>query len=416
MEVNFNYFMKDGRLKWKRFPKPKRTINIIDVSDSPHDPDTLRDYKKYSKNIDEYNKLWKSDYIDFFQNGYDVEVEEFGDYFDRNINKFLGKLKIFKGYYSLVSELFYWYIFNEKDFKQVVGVKCSLEERKRWKVSWINSIVKNNEISDDDKIFLKFIELNFIEVKTSSEKEYLHEFIEEDATVNELNIIASQNNILLKGKKDEKKIILLEALENNLITNTTIDIFRPTEIFDKWIEDLQIKYIEIIEQALETFDYPEMYKAAVWGEVVRIHGEEDYPFLVSEIEKRPGKSIALFKELKKKYEESKIKRKEEVEKDLKTGKRLIITSIYDVTEEKLNRASWIETTNATTTEALRELERLNNIKDKQEQREIEQAAKDGIAESEAEWRAKQLQEKFNIFIVFIVIIGIITIFNKLFNR
>ena len=410
MKVDFNYFMKDGRLKWKRFPKPKRTVNIIDVSDSPHDSDILRDYRKYSENLDEYNKLWKSDYIDFFQSGYDVEVEEFRDYFDRNINKFLGKLKIFKGNYILVDELFYWYIFNEEDFGQKVGVKCSPEERKRWKVSWINNTIINNEISDEDKIFLKFIELNFIEVKTSSEKEYLHEFIEEDAKVNELNNIALQNNIILKGKKDEKIIILLEALENNLITNTTIDIFRPTEIFDKWIEELQIKYIETIEQALETFDYPEMYKAAVWQEVVRIHGEEDYPFLVSEIEKRPGKSIALFKELKKQYEESKIKRKEEIEKDLKSGKRLIIRTIYDVTEEKLKRASWIETNNETTDEALKELERLNNKKDEQVQNEIDQVMIVGVAEAE------QIQEKFKTFIViFVVGIVIITILNRIFN-
>lgn len=253
MVINWDYFIgKDGRLKFKRMPKPKRTVNISDVSDNPFDAASLKNMMECSKNLDEYNKYWKEDYSYFFENYYEVEIEEFGDYFDRNINNFLGELKFLQGNYFLVEGLFYWWKFNGDD-----GEKGSIEDRKTWKIFRLKKDIKNAVLTEEEKIFLKFIELGFIETNTTNEKKYLYEFIK-DANVQDLNYIAIKNNIVTIGKKQDKLNALIKAVADGLIKNTLIDIYRPTKIFDKWFNGLQVKYIETIEQALETFKYPEI--------------------------------------------------------------------------------------------------------------------------------------------------------------
>ncbi|MCD4668418.1 MAG: hypothetical protein K8R44_07525, partial [Sulfurimonas sp.] len=200
MKMDWNYFMKDNAFKFKRLPKPKRTVNIIDVSEHMSDGSTMRDLKKIAKNIDEYNKWCIDDYIFAFKDGYDVEIETFWEYCDRNPYKFLGKLNILKGNIDLVEDLYYWWKVDENGN----GTAISPEDKKDWKILWLNGSVKEKSEYLDEEILLIFKKSGFIEVISTSEKKYLIEYITEHTKVPDLHDIPKKDTIMIKGKKQDK--------------------------------------------------------------------------------------------------------------------------------------------------------------------------------------------------------------------
>lgn len=250
--MDFNYFVTDGVMKFKRLPSPKGSVKIKDYTDLS----ILRDLIKDS------NTEYKiREYYDFFSfiGSYEVEVEDFSDYISRNPKKFLGKLHELKNNYMLVEELFYWaddYYWNEpRDITQ-----------------WMILCRQDKQQSQEEKLLIKLEKYNIIEMKTSSEKSDLINYIKSGITVYELDKIAL-NNITVNGKKDDKINQLIEAVEKDLIDTLSIVMYRPGKGFQKWFDDLQVKYVDEIEYAISTFDYPELYVASIWDEVLHINNE-----------------------------------------------------------------------------------------------------------------------------------------------
>ena len=326
MEMDWNYFIVDGVFKFKRLPKPKRTVNITDESFHMSDAQTMKDLKKIAKDINTFNEWCINDYISMFKDGYLVDVETFWEYCDRNPYKFLGKLNILKGNIDIVEDLYYWWVFD----KHGNGTAISHGEKKNWKILWVYGSVKSDTENLYEKILLKFIKLGFIEVKTTPEKKYLIEFITEYAKVADLNNILNQENIVFKGKKQDKINTLLKAIESNLIKNTLMDIYKPTIKFDKWINELQIKYVELIENALKTFKYPDIYIASVW-EVVYNDTEGDLPLIANIVKMRQKKYFDLFDTIEK-------EEKKEHERLVHSGEEYTINCISDVDKEKIKKA------------------------------------------------------------------------------
>ena len=405
MEMDWNYFIVDGVFKFKRLPKPKRTVNIIDESFHMSDAQTMKDLKKMAKDINTFNEWCINDYISMFQDGYLVEVETFWEYCDRNPYKFLGKLNILKGNIGLVEDLYYWWVFD----KHGNGTAISHGEKKDWKILWINSSIKNNTENIYEKILLKFIKLEFIEVKTTSEKKYLIEFITEHAKVTDLNNILSKENIEFKGKKQDKINILLKAIESNLIKNTLIDIYKPTKNFDKWINELQIKYVELIENALKTFKYPDIYIASVW-EVVYNETEGDLPLIANIVKMRQKKYFDLFDTIEK-------EKKEEHTRRVDSGEEYTINCISDINKEKIKKAKVIIITD--------EADDLTNKLYKKIKKEIQEERVKEFKKKEKrknyfnEYKSKKQEDngnqKLNTYLTVFIIIVFILIVLKIFS-
>ena len=146
----------------------------------------------------------------------------------------------------------------------------------------------------------------------------------------DLNNILNQENIVFKGKKQDKINTLLKAIESNLIKNTLMDIYKPTIKFDKWINELQIKYVELIENALKTFKYPDIYIASVW-EVVYNDTEGDLPLIANIVKMRQKKYFDLFDTIEK-------EEKKEHERLVHSGEEYTINCISDVDKEKIKKA------------------------------------------------------------------------------
>ena len=396
IEMDWNYFAVDGRYKFKRLPKPPSTISIKDISESPFESHETREMKEMSNSLSEYNNLWKERYKDWYVSLYEIEVEEFGEYFDRNLNKFLGNLKIFKGYYYIIEELFFWWYFDGYSD----GIKGSIGHRKTWKLSWIQ---KDTDFTDEDKIFQKFIDLNFVEISTTTDEVFLQKYITEDAKVKDLNTLAKENNITLKGKKDEKITLLLDALQKGLIINTSFNVYRPTITFDKWINGLQSDYIDRIEEALKTFNYPDLYIANVWSEAININGAEDFPLIKSLIEIRQKKYINILNEVDAQEKKETEDREQRIKDDIISGKRLIIKTVDDITREKVDKAMCIiyDDTNEDIKEKLESI-------DKQREDEFELEWRSEIAAEEEE--AKK-EEQLKFFTAVIIVATIFIIFS-----
>jgi len=329
MEMDWNYFIVNGVFKFKRLPKPKRTVNITDESFHMSDAQTMRDLKKMAKDINTFNEWCIDDYIDMFKDGYLVDVEAFWEYCNRNPYKFLGKFNFLKGNIDIVEDLYYWWTFDNDGN----GTAISNGEKKDWKILWVHGSVKSDTENLYENFLLKFIKVGFIEVKTTSEKKYLIEFITKHAKVADLNNILNQENIVFKGKKQDKINTLLKALESNLIKNTLMDIYKPTIKFDKWINELQIKYVELIENALKTFKYPDIYIASVW-ELVYNDTEGYLPLIANIVKMRQKKYFNLLDTIEK-------EKKEEDERRIHSGEEYIINCIDDLDKEKIKKAKVI---------------------------------------------------------------------------
>lgn len=263
--MNWDYFIVDGQFKIRKLPRPKQTVKIEDLTDI--DSDYRTELKSYGKDIEGAKK----NYLDYYGDILMVEVELFNEYFNRNPKKFLKELNGLKGKYSFIEELYYWTDDTYNDIKRNTE-------------SWDRFDCYDENFCPDEKTLIKMEKLDIIERKKSSEKTDLNAYIKSNTTVSELNNIAINNNITVSGKKAEKINQLIEALQNGLITHTTINMYRPGKNFQPWLNQLQINYIDEIEYALSTFDYPEFYIMEVWREADLANNE--FPLIETTIRER----------------------------------------------------------------------------------------------------------------------------------
>lgn len=255
--MDFNYFVTDGVMRFKRLPSPKATVKIKDYTDL----ETLRDLIKGADT--EYKIKQYHEYFSYL-GAYEVDVESFSEYFDRNPKKFLEKLNGLKGYYDLIEELLYWaddYYWEEP------------RDITKWEILFSENKEYTTPRSQEDKLFMKLEKFDIIEMKKSSEKSDLIKYIQSGITVAELKIIATNNNIVISGKKDDKINQLVQAIENALVNELSVVMYRPGKGFKKWFDELQIKYVNEVEYAISTFDYPEFYTATIWDEALNVNNE-----------------------------------------------------------------------------------------------------------------------------------------------
>lgn len=265
--MNWDYFIVDGKFKIRKFPVTKGTVKIQDITDI--DSAFRTEMKNYGKTIEESKEI----FTEYYSGVVEVEVELFDEYFDRNIKNFLGDLKGLKGKYSFIMELFYW------DDNEYWGEERSLE-------TWDWLYESDQEFCPNRKTLSKMENLEIIEIKASSEKSHLLKYIESNAAVDKLNNIAMENSVSISGKKAEKINQLIDALEKGLIKHTTINMFRPGKNFKAWHDTLQLKYIDELEFAVSTFDYPEYFLVLIWEESVLL---SEFPLIEKTIKERQKK-------------------------------------------------------------------------------------------------------------------------------
>ncbi len=307
--MDWTYFIVDGKFKIRKFPRPKQTVKIQDITEIESFFRT--EMKHYGKTIEEAKEI----YTDYYTDMCEVEVEIFHEYFDRNPKKFLEELNGLKGKYAFIEVLYYWaddtYWSAERSIEM-------------WNILYKSS----QKFSPDAKTLNMLEKLKLIERKSSSKKSDLIEYIESDAIVGELNNIADENNITVSGKKEDKIKQLIEALQKGLIKYTTIDVYRPGKNFQAWLNELQIKYIDEIEYALSTFDYPEFYIIEVWREAVLVNNE--FPLIETTIKKRQQKYFELIAKAEERLENIPKQSTEEFEVG---GINITITTTIDTDNE-----------------------------------------------------------------------------------
>ena len=302
--MNWNYFIIDGNFKVKKLPTPKRTVKIKDVSEL--DYILKSEIKTYAKTIDEAKKIYTDYFTDMM---YEVDVEKFYEYADRNLNKFFGELNGLKGKYGFIEEMFYW---SDNTYW---GSDRNID-------MWDILYESNQEFCPNKKTLLQMEKLEIIERKKSTEPSDLISYLKSYATVPYLNNIAFENNLTLSGKKADKINQLIDGIEKGLVSHLTVDMYRPNINFERWLNNLQIKYIDEIELALATFDYPKLYIAEVWGEVIFVNDE--FPVIKTTVKERHKKYFDL---LFKVEAESKVKKKQASNELNELGVNVTITVV-----------------------------------------------------------------------------------------
>jgi len=254
--MNWNYFIEEETFTTKRLPSPPiDMVKIKDISDIPY---LKYDIKHYSNNIEESKEI----YIDYFNDGilYEVDVESFDLYFDRNKKNFLNEAKGLKKRYCFIEELLNW---GDSDFW---GCERNLSQ-------W-DSIVDINSYCSVSKKTLQVLEnLKIVELKKTSDINEMREYLQKSYTVDDLKKIADKYQIELSGVKKNKVDLLIEAIKNGKIKNFSIEMYRPGKNLNIWLQSLQKKYIEEVENVISYFDYPLLYIVEIWKEVENVNFE-----------------------------------------------------------------------------------------------------------------------------------------------
>lgn len=311
--MNWDYFIVDKKFKIRKFPVTKGTVKIRDITDINSYFRT--EMKNYGKTIEESKKIFTEYYTEMVE----VEVEPFDEYFDRNVKKFLGELYGLKGKYSFVQELFYW------DDNEYWSEERSIE-------TWDRLDTYNLEFSADSKTLIKMEKLGLIEIKSSSDKSNLIKYIESDTTVGELDTIAFENNLSITGKKNDKINQLIDALKKEQIKHTSIEMFRRGKNFQTWFNALQISYIDELEFAVSTFNYPEYYLLELWREAALVNGE--FPLIEIKIKERQKIYFDIIEKNKQRQKDIVIPSTETFEID---GVNISITTTLETDKEEVEK-------------------------------------------------------------------------------
>jgi hypothetical protein len=253
--MNWDYFIENGTFKAKRLPATKGTVKIKDSTDL-YD---LQDYLKEVNSIEEAIEAYEHCFDDHYM--YEVEVETFEEYFDRNQNKFLGEVGKLKGKFSLIEELKEW---NEE------------EQEYGW-------------IFVDETLGKQLNKFNLAEVKNNIDEKDWIEFLTSKYHIQDMKAIGDKHSIPTKGNKEKIAKTLLNAIQAGLIEHDSPFLIRPGNKLEQWFGQLQVKFASVVDSALSSFDYPSPYISAVWDMVLTDNSE--HGVLVSTIREKYGKYL-----------------------------------------------------------------------------------------------------------------------------
>jgi len=250
--VNWEYFIDNGLFKAKRLPATSGAVKIKDVTDL----DDLRAYLKEADSVEESIKAYEHCFDDPCM--YDIEVETFEEYFNRNPNKFLGDVGKLKGKLGFIEELREW---DEED--QEYG--------------WIFI---------DDVLGKQLDRYGIVEIKKDIGEDDWIEFLENKYKVKDMKSLGERFSIPLKGNKANMIKIFYDAIESGLVKHDKPCAIRPGGNIEKWFGEVQVKFVSEVEFSLSKFDYPKAYTSAVWDMVVSDNSE--YDLLVNQINNKYG--------------------------------------------------------------------------------------------------------------------------------
>ncbi len=244
--MDFAYFLDDARnFRARRLPSPKQSaIRFKDVSDLYELREEIRDSS--NPNERQFQQLYNHVFDSYY--AFDVEVEEFDDAVQANRQKLLGKYSWLKKHWDILYSLF-----DDDD-------------------SFAQSSLSEEWHSLDEQQATAFIKAEFVEQKDPLTLEYtdwsnhLHDLLLAD-----LKDLAKPRKIKLSQKKADLVRCLVNYEEENPGSLVKPTFFRPTLLLSQTIQAIQTSYVDAIETALTSFDYPKPFKIAIWLEVEDLH-------------------------------------------------------------------------------------------------------------------------------------------------
>ncbi len=232
--MDWDYFIDDGRFKAKRLPFSSKRIKAKDCTGLSGIRDCLKDTTTISESIEAYKHCFDR------YSAYEVEIETFDELFNRNPDGFLGNLTKFKSNYYIIENIFEWFD-SEKEYEWYF-IETSLA----------------NQLKNEDLITIK---------ENIDENDWV-EYLTKKYNLKEMNKICEDYSLKIHRTKNKSAKTQIEAINTGLLKLKNPCPIRPNENLTKWHENLQMKFIHIIESVLSEFDYPEMFISAVWNDVL----------------------------------------------------------------------------------------------------------------------------------------------------
>ena len=238
--MDWDFFKaENGKFRAKRLPSPqKSTVKFKDVTDLACFREDLREADTFTEAIKEYKNHFDSFY------SYEVELETFDEVFDKNRNKFLGKLGFLKNESSPFHELL--------DFEN---------DEADW-------------ILVDNKTGSALLKAGIVDRKEELNQENWVNFLSRKYRVPDLADL-TKGVLKLTGKKAEKVEQLYQAIMNGAFQHPEPIGIRPNAAFGIWLASLQEKYVNELESALGQFPYPLPFTAAVWDLAISDNADWD---------------------------------------------------------------------------------------------------------------------------------------------
>ncbi|MFB2670200.1 hypothetical protein ACE02U_15635 [Shewanella xiamenensis] len=233
--MDCSYFLSDaGKYTAKRLPTPKGIgIKLKDMTDMSGLRYDLIDYKPQTEAqfLDVYNHYFDSIHA------YDVEIESFDEVLERS-PKVLVEVKELVAYWAELFRIYdqdeliedYEWLTVSPDFARVL-VKSNLATLKDCleHTDWVRAFNRYNK--------------------------------------SELQGMAKPLGIKVSQTKDAlvSELVKHQQEHNDLIEAPCLILLKPE--IKVFFEGIQRKYIELIERALASFDYPRAFQATIWDEV-----------------------------------------------------------------------------------------------------------------------------------------------------
>lgn len=231
--MNWDYFLSDGSFKAKRLPKSTKGVRIKDNTDLFDLRDYLRDAEGFRESIKAYQFCFNEPFC------YDVEVDTFYDHFQKNPKNFLGDASKLKGKYEIIDQFIYW----EEDHNDGEWIFLNVDITRQ--LEKLGVVETKEDINEDDWV----------------------EYLKYKYRVQDIKDIAKKYSIVLTGNKDRMARGLLEYIKGGHIAHEAPIPIKPGNGFNDWFLNLQKKFVDEVELALSSFEYPKVYVEAVWDMV-----------------------------------------------------------------------------------------------------------------------------------------------------
>jgi hypothetical protein len=136
----------------------------------------------------------------------------------------------------------------------------------------------------------QLVKLNLVEVKSNIDEKDWIEFLKEKYRLQDMKALADKYSLPKKGNKEKIAKTLLGAIQASLFKHESPFPIRPGNRLEYWFEELQVKFVSVIDSALSNFDYPKPYIGAVWDMVLVDNSE--YTVLTSTIKEKYGEYLS----------------------------------------------------------------------------------------------------------------------------